>query len=101
MLCSHKKTVDEVGSRSKSARYATALTTCFLQKYPTMPPLPGARMIEYSWWEPYKFGVLETNRNKLRNRVNATEQAIRERASLMATSQTRNVLPLERASGTF
>jgi len=39
-------------------------------------------MIEYSWWEPYKFGVLETNRNKLRNRVNAAEQAIRERASL-------------------
>jgi len=39
-------------------------------------------MIEYSWWEPYKFAVLETNRNKLRDRVSAAEQAIRERASL-------------------
>jgi hypothetical protein len=52
------------------------------QKYPPMPPLQGARMIEYPWWEPYKFAVLETNRNKLRDRVNAAEQAIRERASL-------------------
>ena len=41
-----------------------------------MPPFQGARMIEYPWWEPYKFAVLETNRNKLRDRVNAAEQAI-------------------------
>jgi len=47
-----------------------------------MPPFQGARMIEYPWWEPYKFAVLETNRNKLRDRVSAAEQAIRERASL-------------------
>lgn len=33
-------------------------------------------MVEYPWWEPYKFAVLETNRNKLRDRVNAAEQAI-------------------------
>ena len=39
-------------------------------------------MIEYPWWDPYKFAVLETNRNKLRDRVSAAEQAIRERASL-------------------
>jgi hypothetical protein len=39
-------------------------------------------MVEYPWWEPYKFAVLETNRNKLRDRVNAAEHAIRERASL-------------------
>jgi len=39
-------------------------------------------VVEYPWWEPYKFAVLETNRNKLRDRVNAAEQAIRERASL-------------------
>ncbi len=39
-------------------------------------------MIEYPWWEPYKFAVLEMDRNKLRDRVNAAEQAIRERASL-------------------
>jgi hypothetical protein len=39
-------------------------------------------MIEYPWWEPYKLAVLEIDRNKLRNRVNAAEQAIRERASL-------------------
>jgi hypothetical protein len=39
-------------------------------------------MIEYPWWEPYKFAVLELDRNKLRDRVNAAEQAIRERASL-------------------
>jgi hypothetical protein len=45
-----------------------------------MPPFQGARMIEYPWWEPYKFAVLETNRNKLRDRVSAAEQAIRERA---------------------
>ena len=47
-----------------------------------MLPFQGARMIEYPWWEPYKFAVLETNRNKLRDRVSAAEQAIRERASL-------------------
>lgn len=39
-------------------------------------------MIEYPWWEPYKFAVLETDRIKLRDRVNVAEQAIRERASL-------------------
>jgi hypothetical protein len=39
-------------------------------------------MIEYPWWEPYKFAVLETNRNRLRERVNTAELAIRERASL-------------------
>jgi hypothetical protein len=39
-------------------------------------------VVEYPWWEPYKFAVLETNRNKLRDRGNAAEQAIRERASL-------------------
>jgi hypothetical protein len=39
-------------------------------------------MIEYPWWEPYKFAVLEMDRNKLRDRVNAAEQAIQERASL-------------------
>jgi hypothetical protein len=33
-------------------------------------------MVECPWWEPYKFAVLETNRNKLRDRVNAAEQAI-------------------------
>ena len=47
-----------------------------------MLPFQGARMIEYPWWEPYKFTVLETNRNKLRDRVSVAEQAIRERASL-------------------
>jgi len=39
-------------------------------------------VIEYPWWEPYKLAVLEIDRNKLRDRVNAAEQAIRERASL-------------------
>jgi hypothetical protein len=39
-------------------------------------------MIEYPWWEPYKFAVLETDRKKLRDRVNLAEQAIRDRASL-------------------
>jgi hypothetical protein len=38
-------------------------------------------MIEYAWWEPYKFAVLETDRKKLKDRVIAAEQAIRERAS--------------------
>ena len=33
-------------------------------------------MVECPWWEPYKFAVPETNRNKLRDRVNAAEQAI-------------------------
>ena len=39
-------------------------------------------MAEYPWWEPYKFAVLETDREKLKDRVIAAEQAIRERASL-------------------
>ncbi len=39
-------------------------------------------MNEYPWWEPYKFAVLETDRNKLKDRVIAAEQAIRERVSL-------------------
>ena len=39
-------------------------------------------MTEYPWWGPYKFAVLETDRNKLKDRVNVAEQAIRERASL-------------------
>ena len=39
-------------------------------------------MTEYPWWEPYKSAVLETDRNKLKDRVIAAEQAIRERASL-------------------
>src|SRR5580700_10007648 len=82
MLCGHEETVDEVGSVSQSTRYATALTTCLLGS--TLPCLRsrGARMIEYPWWEPYKFAVLETDRKKLRDRVNLAEQAIRDRASL-------------------
>ncbi|MFY9729434.1 MAG: hypothetical protein WBQ04_21410 [Candidatus Acidiferrales bacterium] len=39
-------------------------------------------MSEYPWWEPYKSAVLETDRNKLKDRVIAAEQVIRERASL-------------------
>ena len=39
-------------------------------------------MTEYPWWEPYKFAVLETDRKKLKDRVDAAEQAIRARASL-------------------
>ncbi len=39
-------------------------------------------MAEYPWWEPYRFAVLETDQEKLRDRVNAAEQAIRARASL-------------------
>ena len=39
-------------------------------------------MNEYPWWEPYKSAVLETDRNKLKDRVIAAEQAIRERVSL-------------------
>jgi hypothetical protein len=51
--------------------------------YPSTPPFQGR-----SVWsnilggKPHKFAILETNRNKLRDRVNAAEQAIRERASL-------------------
>jgi len=39
-------------------------------------------MTEYPWWEPYKFAVLETDRKKLKDRVDAAERAIRARASL-------------------
>ena len=39
-------------------------------------------MIEYPWWKQYKFAVVETDPKKLRDRVDAAEQAIRERASL-------------------
>jgi replicative DNA helicase len=42
----------------------------------------GDNMIEYPWWEPYKFAVLETDRKKLKDRVIAAEQAIRARALL-------------------
>jgi hypothetical protein len=39
-------------------------------------------MIEYPWWQPYKFAVLETDKKKLKDRVIAAEHAIRARSSL-------------------
>jgi hypothetical protein len=39
-------------------------------------------MIENNWWELYRAAVLEIDRNKLRDRVMAAEDAIRARASL-------------------
>jgi|HubBroStandDraft_1064217.scaffolds.fasta_scaffold13045_1 hypothetical protein len=39
-------------------------------------------MIENNWWELYGAAVLEIDRNKLRDRVEAAEDAIRARASL-------------------
>jgi hypothetical protein len=39
-------------------------------------------MIENNWWELYRAAVLEIDRNKLRDRVVAAEDAIRARASL-------------------
>jgi hypothetical protein len=41
-------------------------------------------MIENNWWELYRAAVLEIDRNKLRGRVMAAEDAIRARASLGA-----------------
>jgi hypothetical protein len=54
-------------------------------------------MVEYPWWEPYKFAVLETNRNKLRDRVNAAEQAIRERESLNGQASNEERIAIEDA----
>src|ERR1700721_4659156 len=83
MSCGHEETVSQVGPGSRSRWYATALTARPPRTYPFTPPFQGrGHMVEYPWWEPYKFAVLETNRNKLRDRVNEAEQAIRERASL-------------------
>lgn len=39
-------------------------------------------MIENNWWQLYRAAVLEIDRNKLRDRVVAAEDAIRVRASL-------------------
>jgi len=39
-------------------------------------------MIENNWWELYRAAVLEIDRNKLRDRVEAAEDAIRARVSL-------------------
>ena len=39
-------------------------------------------MIQNNWWELYRAAVLEIDRNKLRDRVVAAEDAIRARASL-------------------
>jgi hypothetical protein len=39
-------------------------------------------MIENNWRELYRAAVLEIDRNKLRDRLNAAEDAIRARASL-------------------
>ncbi len=40
-------------------------------------------MIENNWWKLYQAAVLEIDRNKLRDRVTAAEDAIRIRASLV------------------
>jgi hypothetical protein len=39
-------------------------------------------MTENNWWELYRAAVLEIDRNKLRGRVAAAEDAIRSRESL-------------------
>jgi hypothetical protein len=39
-------------------------------------------MIENNWWELYRAAVLEIDRNKLRDRVMAAEDAIRARVSV-------------------
>jgi hypothetical protein len=39
-------------------------------------------MIENNWWQRYRAAVFEVNRNKLLDRVEAAEDAIRVRASL-------------------
>ena len=40
-------------------------------------------MIENYWWQLYRAAVLEIDRNNLRDRVAAAEDAIRVRASLV------------------
>ena len=40
-------------------------------------------MIENNWWKLYRAAALEIDRNKLRDRVTAAEDAIRARASLV------------------
>ncbi len=40
-------------------------------------------MIENNWWQLYRAAVLEIDRNNLRDRVTAAEDAIRVRASII------------------
>ncbi len=51
-------------------------------------------MIENNWWQLYRAAVLEIDRNNLRDRVTAAEDAIRVRASIIGqvSSEERNAI---------
>ncbi|HWO39931.1 MAG TPA: hypothetical protein VNO32_65015 [Candidatus Acidoferrum sp.] len=56
-------------------------------------------MIENNWWELYRAAVLEIDRNKLRDRVLAAEDAIRARASLGGLVPSEERISLQDAMG--
>jgi len=56
-------------------------------------------MIENNWWELYRAAVLEIDRNKLRDRVRAAEDAIRARASLTGQVSSEERIAIHDAMG--
>jgi len=56
-------------------------------------------MIENNWWELYRAAVLEIDRNKLRGRVIAAEDAIRVRASLGGQVSSEERISIQDAMG--
>jgi hypothetical protein len=56
-------------------------------------------MIENNWWALYRAAVLEIDRNKLRGRVIAAEDAIRVRASLGGQVSSEERISIQDAMG--
>jgi hypothetical protein len=56
-------------------------------------------MTENNWWELYRAAVLEIDRNKLRGRVMAAEDAIRARASLGGQVSSEERISIQDAMG--
>ena len=56
-------------------------------------------MTENNWWELYRAAVLEIDRNKLRDRVVAAEDAIRARASLGGLVSSEERIAIQDAMG--
>jgi hypothetical protein len=54
-------------------------------------------MIENNWWKLYRAAVLEIDRNKLRDRVEAAEAAIRVRDSLVGQVSSEERIAIQNA----
>jgi len=52
-----------------------------------------------AWWELYRAALLEIDRNKLRDRVKAAEDAIRARASLGGRVSSEERISIQHATG--